>query len=417
MKQLAINGGIPVRTEPFPEWPIRDEHERKAVQNVIEGGKWGYPEWEYVPRFEHHFAVYHDAKFGICFNSGTSALMGALWAAGVQAGDEVVLPAYTFIATAGAVIQLGALPVFADIESTTFHLDARSVDEHISPRTKAVIAVHIGGRSADMSRLQGVCEYHSLALIEDAAQAWGAEWQSKRIGALGDAGVFSFQSSKNITSGEGGIVLTNDEKLAQYCRSFCNCGRREDKPQYKHYYIGGNYRMTELQAAVLAAQFERYPNQLSIRQKNAAYLNTELAKIDGIVPINVDENVTSNAYHLFLIRYKRDYFDDVSKSRFIQALQAEGVPAHPGYTLPIYKQPVFVERLFGARGKQDTTHPDYGNLHLPETENVCSEEGIWLTQNVLLGTKKDMQDIVEAFQKIKNNIQELSKVKNTASGK
>ncbi|MCH8285219.1 DegT/DnrJ/EryC1/StrS family aminotransferase [candidate division KSB1 bacterium] len=407
MKNLAINGGKPVRTEPFPSWPVWGELERKNILKALDSGNWGYPKWDFVTRFEEKFAAYQNADYGICFNSGTSALMGALWAVGIQPGDEVIVPAYTFIATASAVIQLGAHPVFADIEPHTLHLCARSVEEHFTPKTKAVIAVHIGGRPADLTRLRNVCNNRDAALIEDAAQAWGAEWKNERVGAVGDAGMFSFQSSKNITAGEGGIVLTNDEKIAGFLRNYCNCGRLEDKPRYEHYFIGGNYRLSELQGALLMAQFESYPKNLKTRQDNAELLDAELSKIDGIVPVNKDENVTSNAFHMYMLRYKKKYFDDLPKNKLLQTLEAEGIPVHPGYTLPLYKQPVFIERAFGAGGKQDTTARDYGNLHLPETEIACSEEAVWLTQNVLLGTAKDMKDIIQAFGKVKEYYKEL----------
>ena len=407
MKTLAINGGSPVRTKPFPKWPQWDDAERRALISALDSGKWGYPLWEFVPKFEQVFSAYHNAKYGVCYNSGTSALMGALWASGVQPGDEVIVPAYTFFATASSVVQLGAVPVFADIEQNSFNISAQSVDERITERTAAVIAVHIGGRPADMTRLQKICDYRNLILIEDAAQAWGSEWENRRVGAIGDAGIFSFQSSKNITAGEGGIALTNDDDIANYLRIFCNCGRVEGKPRYEHYYIGGNYRLGELQGAVLAAQFERYPQLHTIRTKNASYLNEELVKIEGVVPVNEDESVTAHSYHLYLLRYKKAYFNDVPKSKVIQALQAEGIPAHPGYTVPLHKQPVFMERMFGSRGKKNETAFDYRNVSLPETETACDEEAVWFNQNVLLGTQDDMNHIIEAFHKIKEHCSEL----------
>jgi len=408
MGQLVVSGGKPVRTDPFPAWPVWDEREIHAAREVIESGKWGYPRGERVPLFEEHFAAFHDAGFGICFNSGTSALCGALWAVGVQPGDEVILPAYTFIATATAVLQIGAVPVFADIEITSLHIDARSIEEKITEKTAAVIPVHIGGRPANMTSIKSLCEYHNLKLVEDAAQAWGSEWQNNRVGAIGDAGIFSFQSSKNITAGEGGIVLTNDEEIASLCRSYSNCGRVSDKPRYEHYYIGGNYRMSEIHAAILQIQFERYPDLMRKRQENAEYLNSELSAIPGIKPVNLSQDVTAHSYHLFLMRYKKEFFEDVPKMTFVKALQKEGIPVSPGYTIPVYKQPVFAQSAFGACGKKLKTLPDYGTIHLSETEKACSEEGLWFTQNVLLGSEADMHDIVDGFDKLCRNITELN---------
>ncbi|MFC1729260.1 DegT/DnrJ/EryC1/StrS family aminotransferase [candidate division KSB1 bacterium] len=408
MGNLALNGGSPVRTAPFPSWPVWDERELESVKSAIESGKWGYPNWEFVPRFEEQFAAFHDAGFSICFNSGTTALMAALWAVGVQPGDEVILPAYTFIATATAAVQLGAIPVFADIEKTSFHINAYSVEEKISPKTAAVIAVHIGGRPADLSRLSNICRHRNIKLIEDAAQAWGSEWRNKRVGALGDAGIFSFQSSKNITAGEGGIVLTNDEETASYCRSFCNCGRIEGKPRYDHYYIGGNYRMSEIQAAMLQAQFERYPELIRKRQMNAEYLNNELASIPFIFPVNESEDVSSNSYHLFLMRYKEEYCENAPKSRIVEAMRSEGIPLSPGYTVPVYRQPVFLNGAFGPKGKPLSGFPDYNSISLPETELACASEGLWLTQNVLLGSEEDMRDIITGFEKLSDHAKELA---------
>ena len=406
--QLAIKGGTPVRTKPFNSWPVWDELEIEVVKKAVESGNWGYPNWEHVPSFAKNFAVYNDAEYGICYNSGTSAIVGALWAAGVCPGDEVILPAYTFIATASAVMQIGAIPVFADIEPTTFHLSSRSVEEYISPITKAVLPVHLGGRMADMSRMKSVCDKHNLVLISDAAQAWGSEWQSKRAGAYGDASIYSFQSSKNITAGEGGIVLTNNEKLAEYCESYCNCGRLKDKPAYEHYYIGSNLRLSEVQGALLTAQFERYPIMLKKRHDNALALDSELRKLDGIVPLTVDTDVSSNAYHFFMIRYNKKYFENVPKYTFLEALQAEGIPAHPGYTLPLYRQPVFESGGFGPRGCRLSEFPEYGNVSLPETEKACNEEAVWLKHTMLIGTNKDIENIIEAFHKVKKNIKELN---------
>ncbi len=408
MVKLAINGGTPVRTEPYHSWPIWGEDEKNRVVEVLDSGHWGYPAWEFVPRFEEQYAAFHDARFGVCFNSGTSALMGALWAVGVQPGDEVIVPAYTFIATATAVIQLGAIPVFADIEKESLHLDAVSVEEKITSRTSAVIPVHIGGRPADMTRLSGICEYHDIKMVEDAAQAWGSEWKNMRVGTLGDAGIFSFQSSKNINAGEGGIVLTNDEEIAGLLRSFCNCGRVEGKPRYEHYFIGGNMRMTEMQGAVLQVQFERYPELLQRRQDNAEFLTDELSSIPGIIPMNETDDVTANSYHLYLMRFKKEYFEDISKEALVETMRSEGIPLSPGYTVPIYKQPVFRSGAFGARGKPLPDFPDYTGISLPETEKAGYDEGIWLTQNVLLGNELDMEDIAVAFEKVRENAKELT---------
>ncbi|MFC1563284.1 DegT/DnrJ/EryC1/StrS family aminotransferase [candidate division KSB1 bacterium] len=407
MPELAINGGEPIRDKKFPSWPVWGNEEKELINKVIDSGKWGYPNWKYVPEFEKSFAVYQDANYGVCFNSGTSALMGALWAAGVSPGDEVILPAYTFVATASAVLLLGAVPVFADIEDNTFHLDVKSVESFLTPKARAVMAVHIGGRSADMSALKDLCNRYELKLIEDAAQAWGAEWEHNRVGALGDAGIFSFQSSKNLTSAEGGIVLTNDKETADYLMAYVNCGRVEGKPKYEHYYLGGNFRLSDLNGSILMAQFKRYPEMHRQRRENAHILDEGLKKIEFITPVNEDDLATISGFHFYLIRYDPDLLEGISKFRIIEALQKEGIPAHPGYTIPLYRQPAFLNGAFGSRGKIVEKYMDYSKIFLPETECVCNEEGIWLSQTLLLGDEDDMHDIVNAFKKIRDNYKEL----------
>jgi len=254
-----------------------------------------------------------------------------------------------------------------------------------------------------MTRIREICQKHDLKIIEDAAQAWGSEWQGQKVGALGDAGAFSFQSSKNITSGEGGIILTNDEETAKFARSFSNCGRLEGGVWYEHYYLGGNVRMTEFQGAVLLAQLARYEDMKRHREENAAYLDSRLAQITGILPLKRTPEVTSHSYHLYIFRYQPEHFGHQPKEWFIQALRAEGIPASPGYSIPLYRQPVLQNRAFGPRGRPVDIGIDYRNVYLPETERACSQEAVWLAQNLLLGTREDMADIVKAIEKLQGN--------------
>ena len=282
MSKLAINGGSALRTKSFPKWPIWDQNEVDNLKSVLESGKWGSLHGNMVKTFSEKYANYHQAKYGICVNSGTTALKIALQATGVDAGKEVILPGYTFIASATAVLDAGAIPVFVDIDPETYNIDFTKIEEAITDRTAAIMPVHFAGRPCNMDEINAIAKKHDLKVIEDAAQAWGSEWKNKKVGAIGDAGCFSFQSSKNITSAEGGIILTNDEETAKFCRSFANCGRVEGGIWYEHYYLGGNYRMSEFQGAVLLAQFERYPELKVRREKNAKYLNEQFSKIEGI---------------------------------------------------------------------------------------------------------------------------------------
>lgn len=408
MAKLAINGGTPIRTKPFPVWPIWDQSEINNLKEVIESGKWGSLHGTKTKMFAEKFADYHQAKHGVCVTSGTEALSIALKSTGIGCGDEVILPAYTFIASATAVLNVGAIPIFVDIDPQTYNIDINKIKPAITEKTKAIMVVHFGGRAVDMDGVLAIAKQHKLKVIEDAAQAWGSEWNHQPIGAIGDVGGFSFQSSKNITSAEGGIILTNDDETAKFCRSYANCGRLEGGIWYEHYYLGGNYRMTEFQAAILLAQFDRYPELKQKRENNARYLTQHLSQIDGVETLKDDPKITSNSVHLYIFRYKKEYFNNVPKSKFIQALQKEGLILSAGYSIPLYTQPLFKNQAFGSRGQKIDLGVNYSTYHLPETEKACYEEAIWLPQSVLLGNDNDMKDIVNSVIKLKENISELS---------
>ena len=406
MAKLAIRGGTPVRTKEFPQWPVWGEAEIRALTDAVKSGVWGI-DGERVPAFEKKYAAYQEAKHGILVNSGTTALEIALKAAGIGPGDEVIVPAYTFVATASAVLSVGAIVRFVDIDPETYNIDPTKIEEAITIRTRAIMPVDFSGRPADYDAILKIARVHDLLVIEDSAQAWGAEWRGEKVGALGLAGIFSFQSSKNITSGEGGILLTNDDDFAALARSYMNCGRVEGGLWYEHHYIGGNYRMTEFQAAVLQVQLGRYEPMLKKRQENAHYLDERLGKIEGIRIMRSDPRITSHAYHLYIFRYNAEGFRGLSKQEFVKALQAEGIPASGGYGYPLHKQPLFQKSAFGPKGAPVDVGIDYKNVRLPAAEKACAEEAIWLDQETLLAEKSDMDDIVEAIVKIQQNAEEL----------
>ncbi|HEX9975218.1 MAG TPA: DegT/DnrJ/EryC1/StrS family aminotransferase [bacterium] len=407
MAKLAINGGAPIKKKPFPKWPVWDQHELNNLKEVVESGKWGSMQGDKVKTFTAKFAEYHQAKHGICVNSGTIALSIALKSSGIGCGEEVIVPGYTFVASATAILDVGAIPVFVDIDPQTYNIDVTKIEAAVTKKTTAVMPVHFGGRPVDMDSLLKISQKHNLKIIEDAAQAWGSEWNHQKVGAIGNAGGFSFQSSKNITSAEGGIILTNDDETAKFCRSHSNCGRVDGGVWYEHYYMGGNFRMTEFQAAVLLAQFERYPELKKKREKNAQFLNEHLSQIEGIEVLKNDPKITSNSIHLLIWRYKKEHFNNLPKAKFIAALQKEGIILSAGYSIPLYTQPLFKNLAFGPRGKKADLGVDYNSYFLPETERACYEEALWLPQFVMLGDEDDMKDIVNAVIKVKENIDEL----------
>jgi dTDP-4-amino-4,6-dideoxygalactose transaminase len=408
MGKLAINNGKPLRKKSFSRWPIFDHNEIAALRKVINSGIWGIGGMK-IKEFEEKFSIYQQAKYSVAVMNGTVGLEVALRAAGIKAGDEVIMPAYTFMATSMAALQVNALPVFSDINPNTYNLDPNKVEDLISDKTRAIIPVHLAGCPVDMDKINNVAKNNGIKVIEDACQAWGSEWKGRRVGAIGDLGVFSFQSSKNITSGEGGIIITNNRKLYELCWAYQNCGRLLKGSWYQHELLGFNYRMTEFQAAVLLIQHTRFDKQTKMRNDNALYLSRELSKIKGIEPLKRSKNVTRHAYHLYIFKYHKEEFEGLSRNKFVEALNAEGIPSSPGYNIPLHKQKSmlrlakdpFLQRLFGKK-------IDYKNLRLPETEKASLEEGIWIKQNVLLGTKEDMNDIINAIIKIKENIEELS---------
>lgn len=410
MSKLALKGGKPVRIKPFPKWPVFDDRELRALREVLESGFWGIG-GKCKEKFEKKFAAYQHAKYGIAVTSGTAALEISLRSLGIGCGDEVIVPSYTFIATAMAVLYVNAIPVFADIEPETYTMDPESVESLISDKTKAILPVHIGGRPANMDALLSTAKKNGLHIVEDACQAWGAEWRGRRVGAIGDMGAFSFQSSKNITSGEGGIIVTNNEDLYERAWSLHNCGRLPQKPWYEFYLPGTNYRMTEFQAAILLVQMERFEEQTKRRMENARYLNSKLSKIDGVKPLKEDERITRHAYHLYIFRIDSEAFGGASKFVIAKALQAEGIPVSVGYSKPLYKEACLdYFRKCPLSCPYYSKPVDYSNVKTPVAEKACYHEGLWLPQYVLLGSRDDMDDIISAIEKVKENIEELKEM-------
>jgi dTDP-4-amino-4,6-dideoxygalactose transaminase len=397
-KQLAIDGGTPVRTRPFQGWPIWDEREEQALLRTLRSGQWGIG-GEETEAFEQEFAQATGVRFALSVTNGTAALEAALRAAGVGYGDEVIVPPYTFVATASAVLLVGAIPVFADIDPETYCLDPAAAEAAITPRTKAILPVHIAGNPADIDSLCAIAGRHGLTVIEDACQSHGARLGGNATGSLGDMGCFSFQSSKNINSGEGGAITTNDPDLFERAWSFKNCGRTRGGEWYQHDVIGDNFRMSQFQAAVLRAQLTRMEEWADRRAANGAYLCKGLSEIGGLIPQRTYDKVTRHGFHFILTRYQPEAFGGWPREQFIAALHAEGIPASRGY-IPLYNT--------GA--VENTTRLLRQTLRLgegvppecPVTERACSEEAVWLLgQSPLLGPREDLDDVLAAVAKIR----------------
>jgi dTDP-4-amino-4,6-dideoxygalactose transaminase len=400
-KKLAIHGGEKAVKKSFP-WPVFDENDIKAVAEVVRTGQWGDPDCTgLVARFERAFADDCGTRYALATVNGSVAIRLALIGAGVRPGDEVIIPPYTFITTATVALETNCVPVFVDIEPDTYNIDPAEIEKAVTERTRAVIPVHFGGQACDMDRIMAIARKYRLTVIEDACHAHGAEYKSRKLGSIGDAGCFSFQSSKNLTSGEGGITITNDRNLAAAVDSLRNVGRVEGGQWYEHHNLGCNYRMTPIQAALLSCQLKRLDEQTKRRDENGRYLSSLLGEIDGISPLTRGHGETRHSYHLFVFRYDATKFNNLPKTEFAEWLAAEGVPAFMGYPRPLYKQPLVQEKRFFCYAIPPEI--DYTRVHCPVAEKACSDEGVWILQPALLGDRSDMESFADAVRKIQRH--------------
>ena len=429
MSELALHGGEPVRTAPWPQWPVYDDEDEKMLLDVLHSGNWwrhSYGEGvelaenesdpkSMVARFQRTFARVHDCKYGICAANGTVTMEIGLRAMGIQPGDEVIVPAYTYVATATAVLMVGAVPIFVDIDKDTYNMDPARVAEAITDHTTAVIPVHFGGQPCDMQALNALARQHNLKVLEDAAHAHGSVYNGHKCGSLADMGSFSFQLSKNMTAGEGGIITTNSTDYAEACEMLVWAGRKKGQPWYKHFVLASNARMTEFQGALLLGQLRRLPDQNARRTANARLLDDLLAEIDGIAPLVTLPTTTSHSHHIYMFRYHPAAFAGLDKHGFVRALQAEGIAgAFAGYTTPLYKNPLFTEKNFfgGAWPLNTWEHSrqlDYEAFEerCPVSERACATEAIWIPQTMLLAEEEAMHDIAEAIRKVQHYAKQL----------
>ena len=405
--QLAVAGGAPVRdvkTRPWPAWPVATEEDIAAVADVLRSGKWNRWRSDRVEALEEALREFTGAAHVVALASGTAGLEVALKAVGVRPGDEVIVPAYTYVATATAVLQVGGVPVFADIIPETENVAPASMESLITERTRALLPVHVSGLPCDMAAINDLAARHGLRVVEDTAQGIGGMWNGQRLGTIGDAGAYSFQASKNLPGGEGGAVVTNDPAIAEKAFMLMHINYEA---------LGWNYRLTALQAALILSQLERFPQQQARRQANATFLREALAAISGIAPTRVDPFVTGDGLHGLGVRFLSDEFSTgapVSRETFAKALRAEGIPCALGYGAPVYKLPLFQEAHKRMRDQCPVAcnHPtianmDYANLHLPNVERLCGQEALRFNQPLLLGSREDMQDIVDAVAKVHAN--------------
>jgi dTDP-4-amino-4,6-dideoxygalactose transaminase len=427
MEKLAVNGGTPVRKEPFHGWPVWDEREIEAVTKVVKTGKWwrgaysalelsseGAPpddDRSRVMMLEERFAALHKASHAVAMVNGTAALDVSIRALGINPGDEVITTPYTFIATTTCILNNFAVPVYVDIDAESYNLDAAQIEAAITERTRAILPVHFSGNVADMDTIIAVAKKHGLAGLEDACHAHGVEMDDGSMaGAIGDIGTFSFQASKNMAAGEGGLLITNDERLSKLCFSLHHGGREEGRLWYEHHRLGWNYRLNEFAAAILLIQLERLMEQNAKRMENYRYLTGKLAAIPGIIPCKLNPKVKKHSHHLIMLRYDKTKMNGIHRDRFIEALLAEGIPCLAGYTFPNYSNPFMLNQVFYGNRKGFPMRDDALDFSrytekCPNVERACYEEAIWMEHRLLLGTHKDMDDIAAAFEKVAHDFQ------------
>lgn len=404
--KLAIRGGAAVRTAPFTAWPVYDEREARGLQSVLESRNWGgYPcPNDNAREFGRKFAEAHTAGYGVAVSNGTVSLELALKAAGIGFGDEVIVPAYTWEGTAAAVLFAGAVPVFVDVDPESYCLDAGLIEAALTPRTRAIIPVHLGFRFADMDAIMKIASGRGLFVLEDCAHAHGGRWRDRGAGSIGHAGSFSFQTSKLMTAGEGGIVITSDIDLADQVIRMSNCGRPPRRETRGEPVLGHNYRMTEFQAAILLAQLERLDEQTELREIRTRRLEEGLKTIPGISLLPRDPRITRQASYHYVFKYDSADLSGVHRDAFVAALKAEGVHADGRFYEAVYKSSLFqfaAERYPAwAEGRRE--------FNCPVAERAGYDESVWLPHQILLGTEKDVDDVIEATARIAVNIEELA---------
>jgi len=413
MSELAILGGPKTRTEPYPAWPVWDQRDIDAVTEVIKSGRWGgypYPGPK-TTELAKKFAELQGGGYAVPMANGTVTMEVALRASNVGWGDEVIVPAYTFQATASAPMAAGAIPVIVDVDPNTYCIDVKAAARVITPKTKAIIPVHLGSNMADMDAIMELAERYSLIVIEDCAHAHGAKWRGMGAGTIGHFGSFSLQSSKTLTTGEGGILLCKTPELAARTASIIDCGRphalggggEDDSMDYQ---VGGNFRLSEIAAALALVGIERFPAQARQREEMAAYMDEALSEIPGVRVLKHDERHTTRSFYRYIFAINPEEFG-MERDVLSAALSAEGVECWVGYeAMHNYKlfQP---QKSKLAVPNAFPQYFDFKNMNLPEATHACEHEALWLDEAIFRCGPKGVDDAVAAIKKIQTNAQEL----------
>src|SRR5262245_6998299 len=409
----ALLGGTPIHQGGWSEWPTWRESWEPAVLKVLRSGKWYRGDGGHVAEFETAYAQLLGAKRCLATASGTTALLVSLHVMDVDAGDEVIVSPYTFIATDNAILINTALPVLADDDPAPLTTHPATIEIPLTERPRAVLPVHIYGMPCDMDPINAIARKHKLAVIEDACQAWLAEYKGRKCGTLGDLACFSFQNSKHIPSGEGGAVTGNSDELLDRCHAFHNVGRATGsfKGAKPYFTRGSNYRMQHFQAVILMQQIDKLVQETGVRRENADYLSAHLKQIPGIQPARLPENSRA-VWHLYPLRYDAEQFSGLARDKFLKALNAEGIPCssvyHEQYFDGLLDEAIHsrgFKRLFSAerlKAYRESFQDLKGN------RQVCATT-VGIPQNLLLAERRDMDHVIEAVRKIQAHSAALAK--------
>ncbi|MCK6629464.1 MAG: DegT/DnrJ/EryC1/StrS family aminotransferase [Anaerolineae bacterium] len=407
MPNLALHGGEPVRKEPYPAWPVHDERDIEAVTAVIKSGRWGgypYPGPQ-TAEFTRRFAEMQGGGYAVAVANGTITMEVALRAAGIGWGDEVIVPAYTFQATAAAPMAAGAIPVIVDIDPETYCIDPKAVETAITLKTKAVIPVHLGAQMADMDAIMDIAERHNLIVIEDCAHAHGAKWRGRGAGTIGHFGSFSLQSSKILSTGEGGVLLCRTPELATRVASIIDCGRPHDEAE-QMFTMGANFRMPEIQAALGNVAIERFPEQARQREAMGDYMDEALSDIPGVRVLKRDPRHTTRSFYRYIFAIDPAVFG-AEHGVVCDALAAEGIPCWEGYEA-MHHYELFQPHL--SKLPVPSAFPErfqFEAMHLPEAERACEHEAVWLDEAIFRAGPQGVDDAVAAIRKIQTHAAEL----------
>jgi len=416
VKKLAVFGGNKTRENPFPKYPIITQDEKNAVLEVLESGNLStfiaspgeqFLGGKKIREFENKFAKYIGTKFAVAFNSATSALHAAVVAVGVRPGEEVIVPPYTFTSTATCVLMHNAIPVFSDIKNDIYCLDPKKLENVRTNLTRAIIPVHLFGHPCDMDEIIEFASKHDLKIIEDCAQAPGAEYKGKKVGTIGDCGIFSFQETKNMMTGEGGMLVTNDESIAKAAQMVRNHGEMinlaEKIRSYRSEILGWGYRMTELEAAIGIVQLSKLDSYNEQRIKLTSYLTEKLKSIDGIKHTKYD--FVKHVYYVYSFSYDEKKIG-ITREKFCEAVRAEGIPIYGGYVKPLYLNPLYLEkRAFAYKHHSGMVRYEKGIC--PVAESLHENDLVMIPICRPPTTIDDMEDIVIAIRKVIENKDEL----------